>query len=87
MVRSSRCSEPAGNPGMLPSTGGDNMWTQLDFGSIGGVREIVIELGGSGAIDNLQYQVIPVPAAAWLFGSSIGLLGWIRLRNRQQHSF
>jgi len=23
-------------------------------------------------------QVVPVPAAAWLFGSALGLLGWIR---------
>ncbi len=25
-------------------------------------------------------QVIPVPAAAWLFGSALGLLGWVRRR-------
>lgn len=27
-----------------------------------------------------SFQVIPVPAAAWLFGSALGLLGWIRRR-------
>lgn len=27
-----------------------------------------------------SFQVIPVPAAAWLFGSAIGLLGWMRRR-------
>ncbi len=66
----------------VPGTGGDNLWNQMDFGSVSGVRRIVIELNGSGAIDNLTYQVVPVPAAAWLFGSALGLLGWMRLRTR-----
>jgi len=68
----------------VPSTGGDNRWNQLDFESISGVRRIVIEMNGSGAIDNLAYQVVPVPAAAWLFGSALGLLGWARSRSRPQ---
>jgi hypothetical protein len=25
-----------------------------------------------------QFTVVPVPAAVWLFGSALGLLGWIR---------
>ena len=33
-------------------------------------------------IDHLQYgsgaSVVPVPAAVWLFGSALGLLGWMR---------
>ena len=66
----------------VPSTGGDNLWNQLDFEGVAPVRRIVIELAGSGAIDNITYQVVPVPAAAWLFGSAIGLLGWMRLRSR-----
>lgn len=28
----------------------------------------------------LGAQVVPVPAAAWLFGSALGLLGWVRRR-------
>ena len=24
--------------------------------------------------------VVPVPASAWLFGSALGLLGWVRRR-------
>ena len=26
----------------------------------------------------LVYTVIPVPAAVWLMGSALGLLGWVR---------
>lgn len=64
----------------VPNTGGDKMWNQVDFDSVTGVRRIVIELNGSGAIDNLtfQTQVVPLPATAWLFGSAIGLLAWVR---------
>jgi hypothetical protein len=29
----------------------------------------------------LNVQAIPVPAAVWLFGSALGLLGWIRHKN------
>jgi hypothetical protein len=71
----------------VPSTGGDNMWDQLNFGGVEGVRRIVIEMGGSGAIDNLTYQVIPAPAALWLFGSALGLLGWTRRTARRRDDF
>lgn len=62
----------------VPNTGGDNMWNQLVFGDITGVKRIVIEMNGSGAIDNLTY--VPIPAAAWLFGSALLGLGWLRRR-------
>ena len=64
----------------VPSTGGDNLWNQLDFNAVSGVRKLVIELNGSGAIDNLSFTVVPIPAAAWMFGSALCLLGWMRLR-------
>jgi hypothetical protein len=60
------------------------MWGQLDFGAIEGVRRFVIEMAGSGAIDNVKYSTkispVPLPASAWLFGSAIGFLGWMRRR-------
>jgi len=28
----------------------------------------------------ITFQVVPVPAAVWLFGSALGLLGWVRRR-------
>ena len=27
-----------------------------------------------------DWQIVPVPAAVWLFGSALGLLGWVRRR-------
>ena len=39
-----------------------------------------ITLGTVGAAA-LVFQVVPVPAAVWLFGSALGLLGWARRRN------
>jgi hypothetical protein len=75
----------------VPGTGGDNMWGQLDFGAIEGVRSFIIELNGSGAIDNIRYMqmttpppAVPLPASAWLFGSAVGLLGWVRRRTKSE---
>jgi hypothetical protein len=36
-----------------------------------------IEIGGPG-FDTLTLNTVPVPAAIWLFGSALGLLGWMR---------
>jgi hypothetical protein len=30
--------------------------------------------------DNVRLEAVPVPAAVWLFGSALGLLGWMRRR-------
>ena len=63
----------------VPNTGGDNPWDQVVF-DVSGVSRIEIYMGGSGAIDNITFSVIPVPAAVWLFASSLGLLCWVRGR-------
>jgi hypothetical protein len=34
----------------------------------------------SNYIVNFQSAIVPVPAAVWLFGSALGLLGWVRRR-------
>jgi hypothetical protein len=34
--------------------------------------------GPAWAVHDGNVGVIPIPAAAWLFGSALGLLGWIR---------
>lgn len=64
-----------------PDTGGDNKWDQLVF-NVDGVKRIELNMGGSGAIDNIQYSVVPVPAAAWLFGT--GLLGLVGVARRKK---
>lgn len=66
----------------VPNTNGDNKWNQLDFGNAAGVKRMVIEMKGSGAIDNLAYTAIPVPAAIWLFGT--GLLGLVGIAGRKK---
>lgn len=66
----------------VPDTGGDNLWQQVAF-NIAGVSTIIINMGGSGAIDNLTYSIpseVPVPAAALLFAPA--LLGFMGLRRK-----
>jgi len=64
-----------------PNTNGDNKWDRLFFAGITGVYGIEVNLIGSGAIDNLVYSVVPVPAAIWLFGTA--LLGFIGISRRK----
>ncbi len=51
----------------------------VDLGSIS-VFNDTFALGGFGMIDGTAFTIsaVPVPAAVWLFGSALGLLGWIR---------
>lgn len=63
----------------VPDTGGNNTWDSVVFNVVG-VKRVEILMGGSGAIDNIAFSVIPVPAAAWLFSSSFLLLAGLRRR-------
>jgi hypothetical protein len=36
--------------------------------------------GGTAALDNIAVSAVPVPAAAWLFGSALAGLGWLRCK-------
>ena len=69
-----------------PYTGGDNLWKQLLFDSttdpeLLGIGRMDIYMAGSGAIDNLVYNVVPVPASLWLFGTALlGFIGYSRSR-------
>jgi hypothetical protein len=49
-------------------------------GGLSGGDFIVLGAGqiGTAPAAALTFQVVPVPAAVWLFGSALGLLGWAR---------
>jgi hypothetical protein len=61
------------------SNTGDNTWSRLSFAGITGVHRLVVNLHSSGAVDNLVYNVVPAPAAFWVFGAAlIGFIGFSR---------
>jgi hypothetical protein len=37
--------------------------------------------------DSITVNIVPIPAAVWLFGSGLGLLGWMRRRSISQPLF
>jgi len=64
-----------GIPGVVTAPGGvfdPNALGEYNFG-------IQVSQAGWG-VENVRMdvQVVPVPAAVWLFGSALGLLGWMR---------
>ena len=63
----------------IPGTDGDLQWQRL-FMNVGNVAAVDINMGGSGAIDNLQFAV-PLPAGLPLLLSALGLLGLNRRRS------
>ncbi len=79
-------NEVLANTFYTPDTGGDRLWDQVVFDSsvnpeLASLRRIDVYMGGSGALDNLQYKVVPVPASVWLFGSALlGFIGYSRRR-------
>ena len=77
-------SEVLANIYHTPPTGGDNLWDQLLFDAalhpeLLSIGKVEVYMGGSGAIDNLVYNVVPIPATAWLFGTALlGFIGFAR---------
>jgi hypothetical protein len=47
---------------------------QFDFSQAGAGQAWAVHDG------NIGNAVVPIPASAWLFGSALGLLGWLRRR-------
>ena len=67
-------------------TGGPRTIAAYNFGTVtitgvDGLTNGDIVKIGDGAGETMTFQVVPVPAAAWLFGSALGLLGWVRRRS------
>ena len=46
----------------------------------GGIVRIIMMSSTGNTVYVVEGSVIPVPAAAWLFGSALGLLAWVRRR-------
>ncbi|NNF67303.1 MAG: thrombospondin type 3 repeat:Cna B-type [Gammaproteobacteria bacterium] len=65
----------------VPDTGGDNMWGQVVF-NFDQVKTIIINMGGSGAIDNIVFEAraVPLPAALPLFIAALTSMGFLRRR-------
>lgn len=62
------------NEFFVPDTGGDNTWDRLSFTDVTGVMSMRINLGGSGAIDNINFTPVPEPSSMFL--SVLCLLGY-----------
>ncbi|MDJ0928949.1 MAG: hypothetical protein QNJ73_15025 [Gammaproteobacteria bacterium] len=72
------------NPGLRGLEGGDSV-------TITGLQTIVVDWRAGSPGDYIRVltefspgAVIPVPAAMWLFGSGLGLLGWLRRKKIQK---
>ena len=56
----------------------ESVYVQILGSSFDGIYD-----NGKFAASGFAVTTVPVPAAAWLFGSALGLLGWVRSRNRR----
>jgi len=62
----------------------DYLLSTVDLSGFGGTDLVQFHTVITGAVDGqeqLFLVAVPVPAAVWLFGSALGLLGWVRRRS------
>jgi hypothetical protein len=59
-----------------------NWYETLFFGSgVSGVKKLSLSMDNvSGAVDNIAVSAVPIPAAAWLFVSALGVFGLLGRR-------
>ncbi len=66
------------------TTGSLTRWS-LDVAAQGFVEGLLGQISSDMETGQVSFStattVVPVPAAAWLFGSALGLLGWVRRRS------
>jgi hypothetical protein len=67
----------SGHPGVAWTVNGNNISAQVASSLPGAPPTLNTAYQGQ---FQLQIAPIPIPAAAWLFGSALGLLGWARRR-------
>lgn len=72
-------------PGMGAGNAANRKWDRVVF-NVTGVRAIDINLGGSGALDNIVFTAVPSPGAIALLGLGLGMMGLgLRQRRRRQN--
>ncbi|MEM1046931.1 MAG: hypothetical protein AAGL24_12285 [Pseudomonadota bacterium] len=62
---------------------GDGQFDTFTAGFLG-VRSLVFNFGGSGALDNIKITPVPLPAALPLLAGGLGILGFLGWRRRQR---
>lgn len=66
------------------TSGWDGNFTSISMSFVADGSQSTIEFAGTNSgwngfyIDNVDVSVVPIPAAMWLFGSALGLMGVMR---------
>ena len=66
------------------TSGWDGNFTSISMSFVADGSQSTIKFVGTNSgwngfyIDNVDVSVVPIPAAMWLFGSALGLMGWMR---------